>query len=106
MANECNCLYVGETTRIFGKRFKEHTAAVRNSAASNRMSAISQHARESGHAFELSRFLDKSNHFHELLLKEALYIVFNADKLCNIRSTEVNSLVSHQWHSLAKYFRI
>ena len=84
--NQCNVMYVGETTRSFCVRFKEHIRDV--SGSKSNVSAMSLHARDSAHTFELNRFLACSKDYFGLKFKESFFINANSDILCNSRSTD------------------
>ena len=93
----CQTFYVGQTTRIFRKRLQEHIKAVHSKSPDSGLSAISLHARSTGHAFDFIRYLDIARNFRDLVIKEALYIHANRDKICNSRSVESCAFVSPHW---------
>ena len=67
---ECESCYVGETSRSFGQRFKEHTKITGN------LSAIGEHCAKTRHKMELDhcKILDTAEGFHSHKTKAALYI--------------------------------
>ncbi len=102
----CSCYYIGETTRTFGTRLREHVSAISSSKSNNEVSAITRHARITGHMFDFLKFLDSSNSYHDLMFKEAVYILSNEEKICNDRSVQTSTLVSPIWLGLRDKFRV
>ena len=102
--NECNVCYIGETTRMFSIRLKEHGKDVTSQKPDNKLSAISFHARSTGYNFVFDKYIDRSSVYRDLLFKEDLFISCN-ENLCNIRSTDRNS-VSPIWLCLRDLLRI
>ena len=103
---DCNTNYIGETSRSFSVRFKEHVKDVSRVVAENKISAISQHARLNKHTFDFVKFVDMGNSYLDLVLKEAMYILFNQDLLCNDRSIASSVFVSPHWLPLKPYFAL
>ena len=70
----CNEEYIGESSRTFGERFKEHQKAP---------SPISDHSDTSGHTVTIDNFSIVGREDQNLLrtIKEALYIRFNNPSL-------------------------
>ena len=102
--DNCNIRYIGETTRLFSIRLKEHVRDITRNIADNKLSAISLHSRNSGHCFSFDKFIDRDNVYRNLMFKEDLFISCN-ENLCNVRSTDRNS-VSPIWLCLRNLLRI
>ena len=71
---ECDEEYIGETSRTFGERFKEHLKAP---------SPIHDHSNTSGHTTTLDNFkvVGREEQNHSRLIKESMYIRVNGPSL-------------------------
>lgn len=105
--NECDKFYIGQTTRSFLTRFKEHRADICNAKKDSSVSAITLHAREFGHSFSFTRFLDRDSYFKNLVRKESLYILSNNynKNLVNFKAADCEN-VNEIWRVLLPNFRV
>ena len=69
--SDCDSTYVGETSRSFATRFKEHTKIM-----GNNLSAVGEHIACFNHniSMESCKILDSTEGFHSRKIKEALFI--------------------------------
>jgi hypothetical protein len=68
---DCNSVYIGETSRSFGQRFKEHC----KTEGSN-LSAVGEHCARTKHKLDLKscKILDSDEGYHSRKIREALHI--------------------------------
>ena len=69
--SDCDKIYVGETCRSFGQRFKEHSKIM-----GNNLTAVGEHCASFNHNISLDacKILDSTETFHSRKIKEALFI--------------------------------
>ncbi len=108
LKDNCPTCYIGETTRSVLRRVKEHKTDVGSTKPDKNVSAMSLHSRVTGHPFELLRVLDRDPLYHNVIKKEALFILANSrnESLCNNKGLDTSAVVSDAWVPLFNNFRL